>query len=104
MHVISVKLFHAAARRYPNQGIAIMDTYRVLRKATFTSPHAMRSVFPLLDNFKHKDKWWVINIGGNHLRLIAFIQFIHNRMYAKHILNHAEYDKLCHQYQQGIKK
>ncbi len=32
---------------------------------------------------------------------IAFIQFIHNRMYVKHILTHAEYDKLCNRYARG---
>jgi len=33
--------------------------------------------------------------GGNNLRLIAFIEFRDNRMYVKHIVSHAEYDKLC---------
>ena len=38
---------------------------------------------------------------GNHLRLIAFIQFSQNRIYVKHIVNHADYDKLCQRYQRG---
>jgi len=54
-----------------------------------------------LDNFKHSDKWWVLDMGGNHLRLIALIQFVHNRMYVKRIVTHAEYDKLCKRYAKG---
>ena len=51
----------------------------------------MKKVFPSLDNFKYQDKWWVIDIGGNNLRLIAFIEFKDNRMYVKHIGNKNDY-------------
>jgi mRNA interferase HigB len=101
MHVISKRPFNAAARTHPNHRQALEDLYRVLRKSAFRSPDEMRRVFPSLDNFRHKDKWWVIDIAGNPLRLIAFIQFVHNRMYVKHILTHAEYDKLCNRYARG---
>lgn len=49
-------------------------------------------------NFKYRDKWWVIDIGGNNLRLIAFVEFRDNRMYVKHIFSHAEYDRLTDKY------
>lgn len=98
MHVISRKPFLDAAKRYPNDAMAIAYTYLVLRKGYFKSPETLRKVFPSLDNFKYKKKWWVINIGGNNLRLIAFIEFRDNRMYVKHILTHAEYNKICKKY------
>lgn len=99
MHVISRKPFYDAATRYPNDAAAIERTYKVLRNAKFTRPDDLRKVFPSLDNFTHKDKWWVIDIGGNNLSLIAFINFKDSRMYVKHIVNHAEYDKLSRQYE-----
>ena len=102
MHVISRKLFNAAANRFPNDASAIDRTYKVLRKGEFKSPDDLRKVFPSLDNFKYKDKWWVINIGGNNLRLIAFIEFKDNRMYVKHIVNHTEYDKLSRRYAKEV--
>lgn len=104
MRVISKRPFSAAARNYPNQQQALEDLYQVLKKGEFTSPNEMRRVFPSLDNFKYKDKWWVIDIGGNNLRMIAFIQFVQNRMYVKHIVTHAEYDKLCKRYAKGVLK
>ena len=98
MHVISRKPFNDASRKYPNDAAAIDALYKSLRNGDFDSPNALRTLFPSLDNFKYKDKWWVIDIGGNNLRLIAFIEFRDNRMYVKHIVPHAEYDKLCKRY------
>ena len=101
MHVISRRPFNDAAKAYPNQRQALDDLYRVLRKSDFASPDVMRKVFPSLDNFKYKDKWWVIDVAGNNLRVLTFIQFVHHRMYVKHILTHAEYDKICKRYARG---
>ena len=104
MHVISKRPFVEASKAYPNQREALATLYRVLRKCEFGSPDEMRQLFPSLDNFKHKDKWWVLNVGGNNLRIIAFIQFRQKRMYIKHILTHAAYDRLCDQYARGEMK
>ena len=101
MHIISKRPFNNAGRSHPNHRQALDNFYRVLRKSEFSSPDEMRRVFPSLDNFKHKDKWWVIDLAGNHLRVIAFIQFVQNRMYVKHIVTHAEYEKLCKSYSRG---
>ena len=101
MHIISRKPFEEAVRKYPNQRQALLDLYRVLSVVKFQSPDEMRRVFPSLDNFKYRDKWWVLDIGGNHLRLMAFIQFRNQRIFIKHIVTHAEYDKLCDQYRRG---
>ena len=98
MHVISRKPFREAADRHPNDAAAIDAAYKSLRNGDFNSPQELRSLFQSLDNFKYKNKWWVIDIGGNNLRLIAFIAFRDNRMYVKHIVPHAEYDKLCKKY------
>ncbi|MCK4842612.1 MAG: type II toxin-antitoxin system HigB family toxin [Methylococcales bacterium] len=101
MHIISKKPFSAASTKYPNDRDAIMNIYNVLRKAEFDTPNIMKETFTSLDNFKYKDKWWVIDIGGNNLRLIAAILFSSQKMYVKHIVTHAEYDKLCIQYRKG---
>ena len=98
MHVISKKIFIEACKEYPKQRESILNLYRVLEKSSFSSPDEMRKVFRTLDNFKYKDKWWVIDIGGKKLRMVAFIQFVQNRIYIKHIASHAKYDKLCKEY------
>lgn len=98
MHVISRKPFADAIKRYPNDAAAIEYTYNVVRRGEFKTPLELKAVFNSLDNFKYKDKWWVVDIGGDSLRMLAFIEFRHNRMYVKHIVTHAEYDALCKKY------
>lgn len=98
MHVISKKPFNDAIRKFPNDANALEDLYKVLRVGSYHSPEELKKVLATLDNFKYKDKWWVIDIGGNNLRLIAFIEFKDNRMYVKHICTHADYDKICKKY------
>ena len=98
MHVISKKPFNDAKQKFPNDANALDDLYKVLKGGNYHSPEELKKVFATLDNFKYKDKWWVIDIGGNNLRLIAFIEFQDNRMYVKHIVSHAEYDKICRKY------
>ena len=104
MHLISRKPFSDAANMYPNDARAIESAYKSLRNGNFATPNELKALFPSLDNFKYKDKWWVIDIGGNNLRLIAFIEFRDNRMYVKHIVNHSEYDKLCKKYAKEAKQ
>lgn len=98
MHVISRRPFNDAAKQFPNDAAALGALYRTLRNSDFKTPGEMRALYPSLDNFKYKDKWWVIDVGGNNLRVIAFIEFRDCRMYVKHIVTHAEYDKLCKRY------
>jgi len=100
MHVVSRKPFRDAAELHPNSRIAIDDCYRVLKQGNFKNPDELRQVFPSLDNFKDRDRWWVIDISGDHLRLMAFIDFSRNDIYVKHIVTHAEYDKLNKKYRE----
>ena len=39
------------------------------------------------------DKWTIFNIKGNQYRLITEINYAHQRLYIRHVLTHAEYDK-----------
>ena len=98
MRVISRKPFNDAAKKYPNDRQALMDMYQVLRSTSFKMPEEFKAVFPSLDNFKYKDKWYVLDVGGNNLRVMAFIQFVNGRLYVKHIVSHAEYDRLTEKY------
>jgi mRNA interferase HigB len=98
MHIITRKPFMDAAKKFPNDADSIKWSYKVLKNGNFSNPEELKAVFSSLDNFKYKDKWWVIDIGGNNLRLLAFIEFQYNKMYVKHIVTHTEYDKLCKQY------
>ena len=65
MHVISRAPFDEAARHYPNDAVAIDDTYRVLKRVVAKKPDELKRYFTSLDRMKYREKWWVIDIGGN---------------------------------------
>ncbi|MCU6359811.1 MULTISPECIES: type II toxin-antitoxin system HigB family toxin [Enterobacter] len=98
MHVVSRAPFDTATRHFPNQALALDDLYRVLKKEHYSSPGDMRKRFPSLDRMKYREKWWVIDVGGGHLRIIFFADFERGKIFIKHISTHAEYDKLTDHY------
>lgn len=81
-----------AKRNYPNCKNALEATYKALKSSKAQTPEELKAVFPSLDNFKYVPKWYVIDIGGNDLRLIAFIEFEGGKCFVKHIVSHAEYE------------
>lgn len=101
MRVVSRAPFRDAGNNYPNDADALDRTYRALKSGTFQTPEELRKIFPSLDNFKYKSRWWVIDIGGNNLRLIAFIDFVSQLLYVKHIATHSEYDRLNDYYRKN---
>ncbi len=94
MHVIKKSRFVEAAKKHPNQRKALLDLFQELKSSNFDSPNAMRAVFQSLDNVKYREGWWTIDVGGNELRVIAYINFETMKFYVKHIVTHAEYDKI----------
>ena len=104
MNVLTKRPFVEAAKKHPNDRDALLTVYRVLSKGEFADPLSLRAVFPTLDNFKHIDKWWVIDVGGNNLRLIACILFKPQLVYVKGIFTHQEYDKFTAEHRKRKKK
>ena len=101
MHVISRKVFVEATLSYPNDAAALDATYRTLIGNDFSDPNALKAWFPSLDRMKYRAKWWVINIGGNNLRMMFFADFIAQRIFIKHIVTHAAYDKWVKYYREN---
>ncbi|MFJ5296490.1 type II toxin-antitoxin system HigB family toxin [Pseudomonas sp. NPDC088368] len=93
MRIFKKIAFDAAARLYPNDATNIDATYRLLNKSNARNPFELKQLFNTLDRFTHRDGWYVIDVGGNKLRLIAAIDFFKQLVFVKHIYTHAEYSK-----------
>jgi mRNA interferase HigB len=93
MHVFKKKSFVEACEQYPVKAESIMAVFKVLNKSTASNPLELKEALSTLDNFTYRSGWWVIDIGGNELRLIAAIDFQKQYVNVKHIFSHAEYDK-----------
>ena len=67
-----------------------MAWYAIVEKTDFAPFAELRRVFPSADKV---GKWVVFNIGGNKYRLIAAVHFNRRKLYIRHILTHAAYDR-----------
>lgn len=98
MHVISKEPFDQAAISYPIHAKILLDVYKTLKKGSYASPDELKQVFPSLDRMKFREKWWVIDVGGNALRILFFADFKKSKIFIKHISTHSEYSKLINYY------
>ena len=90
MHIISRKKLREFGIKYPGSTEALDRWYRIVKHSNYKSFTELRKTFSLADQV---GKFVVFNIGGNKYRLIAYIVFSAKRIYIRHVLTHAEYDK-----------
>ncbi|KAB8313496.1 cytoplasmic protein [Erwinia endophytica] len=100
MHVVSRVPFDLAAKKYPNGASALDLLYRQLKQGNFTNPDELKALYASLDRMKYREKWWGIDVSGNHLRVMFFADFGRGKIFIKHICTHAEYDKLVKKYRE----
>ncbi len=90
MHVISRKKLKEAAIRHGDLEAALDIWFRIAKKAGWRNLQEVRQVFPSADQV---EGYTVFNIKGNAYRLITRIFYQYGRIYVRHVLTHAEYDK-----------
>ena len=90
MHVITRKRILEFSHSHPESRGALEAWFSIVVKTRFASFTNLRRTFPSAD---WVDGNVVFNIGGNNYRLIAAIHFNRGKLYIRHILTHAEYDK-----------
>lgn len=90
MHIISRKALIQFWDKHPDSQTSLARWFKVVEKTNFHSFAELRVVFPSADKIQD---WIVFNIGGNKVRLIASVHFNRGRVYIRHVLTHAEYDR-----------
>lgn len=90
MHVISQKALRAFWIRHPEAETALRRWHQVVESATWTSFADLRGTFASADAY---GRCVVFNVGGNKYRIIAAIHYNRSKVYLRHILTHAEYDR-----------
>jgi mRNA interferase HigB len=88
LHVISKKRLREFWSRHVDSQDALMAWYRVAVKASWKSLEDIRRSFPSTDYFRG---YYIFDIRGNRYRLM--VRLFRRRLYVKHVLTHAEYDK-----------
>ena len=90
MHVISRKKLKEAASRYGVLEGPLDAWFRIAKKAAWKNLQDVRKTLATADSV---GKWTIFNIKGNQYRLIVEINYTFGRIYVRHILTHAEYDR-----------
>lgn len=90
MHVISRKRLLEAAEEHGDLYAPLDAWYRIAKKAAWQSLEDVRKVFPSADGV---GKFTVFNIKGNAFRLIVEINYGTSRLYLRHVMSHAAYDR-----------
>ncbi|WPP01931.1 type II toxin-antitoxin system HigB family toxin [Pseudomonas sp. HR96] len=94
MDVLKKSCFIEAASLYPNCSSALLRCLRLLSAAQPQHYQDLQKLFGRgLDLLRPRadDHWVVIDIGGNHLRLIGGLNYTRQKFYGKHIFTHADY-------------
>jgi mRNA interferase HigB len=90
MHIITRKRLIEFSKKHPDSAEALDRWYRIVKRSDYDSFSELKKTFPSADRV---ERFTVFNIGGNKYRLIAYIVFQSNKVYIRHILTHAEYNK-----------
>jgi len=90
MHVISRKKLKQAAERHNDLEGPFDVWFRIAKKASWKNLADVRKTFTSTDGV---GRWTVFNIKGNQYRLITEINYMFGRIYIRHVLTHAEYDR-----------
>jgi len=90
MHILSYPKIKNFGKLHPNALSPLNSWYKIVSKTNYKSFNQLRQTFPSADQV---ERCTVFNIGGNKFRLISAIHYNRNKIYIRHILTHAEYDK-----------
>lgn len=90
MHVISKKVLRTFWEKHPDAENALNRWHKIVSKSDFATFAELRATFPEADLVQGLT---VFNIGGNKYRLIASIHYNRQKVYIRHVLTHAEYDR-----------
>ncbi|MBN3989835.1 MAG: type II toxin-antitoxin system HigB family toxin [Nostoc sp. NMS2] len=90
MHIISRARLSEFWEKHSNAQTSLRLWYKLTSVAEWQNLVELRQTFPSADQVGN---FTVFNIGGNNYRLITLVDYEYQKVFIRHILTHAEYDK-----------
>ena len=90
MRLLSKNQLKAATSKYSDVKNQVDDWCKMIKESKWQNLEEVKQSFPSAEAVEN---FTVINIKGNHYRLILDIIYKRQRVYFKYFLTHAEYDK-----------
>lgn len=91
MRIISRRALREFGERHPDARVPLDAWYRIVKGREYHTPHDVRTDFPTASFLGARRT--VFNIGGNKYRLVVDMRYDLGRVYVRHVLTHAEYDR-----------
>jgi mRNA interferase HigB len=92
MHIITRTRLTAFGRRHADAAGPLREWVRVMRRKQYRQHLEVRKDFPFVDFIGPRRA--VFNVGGNKHRLVVDMRYDLGRVYVRHVVTHAEYDRL----------
>ena len=92
MHIITRTRLTAFSRKHTDAAGPLKEWARVVRRKQYREHLEVKRDFPFVDFIGHRKA--VFNIGGNKYRLVVDLRYDLGRVYIRHIVTHADYDRL----------
>jgi len=90
MHIISRARLSEFWDKHSNAQTSLRLWYKLTSVAEWQNLVELRQTFPSADQVGN---FTVFNISGNNYRLITLVDYKCQKVFIRHILTHAEYDK-----------
>lgn len=90
MHVISRKALRQFWANHPDAETALRRWHQIVEAASWDKFADVRKTFASADTYC---RCVVFNVGGNKYRIIAAVHYNRQKVYVRHVLTHAEYDR-----------
>ena len=90
MHVITHSRIVEAQTRYPECRSALDYWYRMMKRGRYTHFSELKTTFGSVDKV---GPFYVFDVGGNKLRLVAAVHFNTGKVFIRHVLSHSDYDR-----------
>ena len=90
MRVISRRALREFWEKRPPARSSLTAWFRLIELGNFENFHAIKRVFGSVD---YVAPYTIFDVGGNKYRVIAAIHYNRRRLFIRHVLTHAEYDR-----------
>lgn len=94
MHVISRKALTEFRKIHADAEVPLKAWFKAASKGSFRNLPELKQTFGSVDYVSAGRRgFYVFDIGGNKYRVIAAIHFNTQRLFIRHVLTHAQYDR-----------
>jgi mRNA interferase HigB len=90
VRIVSKRRIREFRMRFPKAAEPLQHWANAVQAAAWKNPGALNADFGSAD---FVGDLTVFNVGGNKYRLIAFVHYLRQIVYIKHILTHERYDE-----------